>query len=438
MAGIKGVFMTCFFIYSFIHVLLARPQESKSSESAFENSENDPVNRLGEKRPKRAAWNNYKTNIHERSKITTNEVDYAEYGADYDTDEILDELMTNEVEPDINIQFKKFTGQKTFHRDHRFDKKQLNEIREAPQYMLDLYHEYLGNRKSQPTSDIVRSFMNVNGDPYKITDSSTHGNKTRVHSLIFNITSLKQDETIQVAELRLYKLVEVDRNHYSGHNRKVSVFEVILPEDSNASERQHILISCKNIYGRHSGWETFTVTQAVSRWHLRKSSFQRLEVRIESVFDLGHTHGDIDIDTRPRQRNEPLLVVFSNEGNYESESKRELDEMMIHGLSKRRTGTSHSHKSRTGNSMKLGRSETYVPPYRYPPILRHYNLTTSASYQRRVKRSRKRSRKNTCKRKPLVVNFQDINWHTWVIAPRSYDVGALPTIVSTLDVLTSF
>ena len=51
-------------------------------------------------------------------------------------------------------------------------------------------------------------------------------NKTRVHRLMFNITSLSRDEDINLAEIRLYTLVENDRNAYNGVNRKVSVYQV--------------------------------------------------------------------------------------------------------------------------------------------------------------------------------------------------------------------
>ena len=41
------------------------------------------------------------------------------------------------------------------------------------------------------------------------------------------------------------------------------------------------------------------------------------------------------------------------------------------------------------------------------------------------KKALKRRLKNSCKRKPLEVNFKDIGWDSWIIAPKSYDVRIL-------------
>ena len=47
--------------------------------------------------------------------------------------------------------------------------------------------------------------------------------------------------------------------------------------------------------------------------------------------------------------------------------------------------------------------------------------------RRRYRRgkSRRRPRRNPCRRKPMYVSFADINWHTWIIAPRGYQVNTL-------------
>lgn len=39
-------------------------------------------------------------------------------------------------------------------------------------------------------------------------------------------------------------------------------------------------------------------------------------------------------------------------------------------------------------------------------------------YLKRLKKSR-----NACKRKPLYVNFSDINYDSWIVQPRGYEVS---------------
>ena len=115
----------------------------------------------------------------------------------------------------------------------------------------------------------------------------------RVHRLVFNVTSVGRDEDIYLAELRLFRLVEADRNRYDGINRRVTVSE--LTGDVTAGDgggdgppsspldqpsRRYETIVAKDIYGRQSGWETFTVTDAVKRWVRSRSVAQVRIVRI--------------------------------------------------------------------------------------------------------------------------------------------------------------
>ena len=57
------------------------------------------------------------------------------------------------------------------------------------------------------------------GDP-----QPTFGNVTRTHHLTFNLTSLVRGEDIYLAELRLFTLIEADRNSYLGVDRSVSLY----------------------------------------------------------------------------------------------------------------------------------------------------------------------------------------------------------------------
>jgi hypothetical protein len=221
---------------------------------------------------------------------------------------------------------------------------------------------------------------------------------------MFNITSISPDEHISLAEIRLYTLVERDRNAYIGVDRKVSVLEVLSQETTSGEHFR--LISSKHIYGRNSGWEEFDVTSAVERWIKNVNSVQILEIRIESVFH-GVSQGDMDIDTRPHNQNEPLLVVSSNDYRTKSLHERETHELVTHEMDGYDVTNTNSEFSFYDDDDS---SEADMD----------YRDRISANH--RVKRS-KGSKRNICRRKPMYVRFADINWHTWIIAPSGYQVS---------------
>ncbi|KAJ8318421.1 hypothetical protein KUTeg_003512 [Tegillarca granosa] len=253
--------------------------------------------------------------------------------------------------------------------------------------------QVLESKQLQQQQYIIRATQEplVNG-------RSAAGRTTRVHTLIFNITSISTDEEIDLAEIRLYTLVEKDRNTYIGVDRKVSVFEVI-----TFRRRHYRLIDSKHIYGRHSGWESFDVSSAVRRWVRNINSVQILEVRIESVFH-SISLGEMDINTTPRGENEPLLVVFSNDYKLEKLRETERHELITHEMDS--YDILHSQNSGDNNN---------ITTYSNSDNINNENNNNNNSV--RIKR---RARRYSCKRQPMYVNFKDIHWDTWIIAPNGY------------------
>ncbi|XP_033731896.1 bone morphogenetic protein 10-like [Pecten maximus] len=258
---------------------------------------------------------------------------------------------------------------------------------QAPEYMMELYKQYSSKRLASPESSIVRSFTNINQGEETSGGTSFTERQSRVHTMIFNITSIALDEVIDLAELRLFTLVEKDRNAYIGVDRKVSVFEVIPVND-----QPYKLINSKHIYGRNSNWETFDVTSAVKRWVEDISSVQILEIRIENVFH-SVSYGEMDIDARPKTRTEPLLVVFSSEYSKTKLHMKERHEMVTHEMD----------------------SYDFVGDMNGT----HSNQSESNTLQQRYKR-RAHKKGTVCRRRPLYIQFSDIDWDRWIIAPQGY------------------
>ena len=289
----------------------------------------------------------------------------------------------------------------------------------------------------------------------------TFGNTTRVHNLLFNISSISRDEDVDLAELRLYTLVQQDRDSYQGVHRRVSVYQ-------DSSEHQQLLNS-KEIRGSHTGWETFTITSAIRRWVRARTATQLVEVRIESVRDIGVEEHDglLDIDTRPHLENEPLLVVFSNDKNKDKSHTRELHELLVHdqqyldevidddddddgggvggggGDDDDDGSFNHDYNSVDAYDLRLkrsvdsgnditssNRSSRNMLEKLYHRVMiaqtKHQQNSSISRIRREPRRKQRKKRKrNICRRKRMYVDFQDINWHRWIIAPKGYEVSLL-------------
>ncbi|RXM94728.1 Bone morphogenetic protein 10 [Acipenser ruthenus] len=200
----------------------------------------------------------------------------------------------------------------------------------------------------------------------------------RKHSLLFNM-SIPHHEKITMAELRLYTLVERDRRMYEGVDRKV--------------------------YDTDSGWEAFDLTAAIRRWRKADYTTHRLEVHIESLGEDGEGYGEgnLDIDVNPEAKHVPLLIVFSDDqSNEKKEEKKELNEMI-----------EHEQLLEFEMDMMNGLEDS---PNEESLLQMRSNLiydTTS--------RIRRNAKGNTCKKTPFFVEFNEIGWHSWIIAPTGYE-----------------
>ncbi|XP_078285027.1 bone morphogenetic protein 10 isoform X2 [Rhinoraja longicauda] len=269
---------------------------------------------------------------------------------------------------------------------------------EVPEYMIDLYNRFANDRTSMPSSNIVRSFKN---------EDSNQTNDVRIHSLLFNV-SVPRHEEITMAELRLYTLVDRDRRIYEGVNRKVTIYKVSEGEAEGDTDEEHpgqgkVQLAKRQIYGRDSGWETFDVTEAILRWSKSEQTTHRLEVHIENMEVEEHDDGDLDIDMKPETKHVPLLIVFSDDRNsIKKEAIEELEQMIDH------------EQDVVFQSLQ---NENFGAELNEEAMLqRRSNMLYDTS-----SRIRRNARGNYCKRSPLYVEFKDIGWDSWIIAPTGYE-----------------
>ncbi|CAM5127414.1 unnamed protein product [Natator depressus] len=271
---------------------------------------------------------------------------------------------------------------------------------EPPEYMLELYNRFATDRTSMPSANIVRSFKNedLTSHPIGITG-------IRKYPLLFNV-SIPHHEEITMAELRLYTLVERDRILYDGLDRKVTIFEVL--ENNHAGregeERKMVALASRQIYGTNSEWETFDITDAMRRWRRLELTTHRLEVQIESgEGEEPNGEGKLDIDINSEAKHVPLLIVFSDDlSNDKKEEKQELDEMIDH--------------EQLLDLEKLGMGNFHNGPGEEALLQMRSNIIYDSTA-----RIRRNAKGNYCKRTPLYIDFKEIGWDSWIIAPTGYE-----------------
>ncbi|MEE6487120.1 hypothetical protein FKM82_014805 [Ascaphus truei] len=144
------------------------------------------------------------------------------------------------------------------------------------------------------------------------------------------------------------------------------------------------LLSSRLVPIHSSGWEVFSITQAVRAWN-DESSNQRLLV---TVRNLGGTQVDSNIIRFASGRDhheskQPMLVLFTDDGRRGIVSLNGLPDMQA----------------------MLLPNEPHVP----------------APNRTRITRSSGEDGHVPCQRHPLYVDFEEIGWSGWIISPRGYN-----------------
>ncbi|KAM6163792.1 bone morphogenetic protein 2 [Rhynchocyon petersi] len=246
----------------------------------------------------------------------------------------------------------------------------------VPPYMLDLYRRQTGQpgaapldhrqEKAASRANTVRSFHHEESME-DLPDTS----RTTARRFFFNITFIPTEESITSAELHVFREeVQETLGNSSSFYHRINVYEIIKPATSHSKSPLIRLLDTRLVNQSVSKWESFDVTPAVLRWTTQGHVNHGFVVEVTHLKeDVGASKRHVRISRSLHQDEEtwpylrPLLVTFSHDGKGHPLHRRE---------------------------------------------------------KRQAKHKQRKRLKSSCKRHPLYVDFSDVGWNDWIVAPPGY------------------
>ncbi|TSM28173.1 Bone morphogenetic protein 10 [Bagarius yarrelli] len=283
---------------------------------------------------------------------------------------------------------------------------------EPPEYMLELYAHYSSDRSTRPAANIARSFRNEDSSPYSVTRQGV-----KVIPLVFNV-SVPRHERVIAAELRLYMLVHRDPQLNDGVDWKVTVFERHVEggpalQHSEGGTGEDNFTGMQELVVRHgqlteNRWEVFDLTEAVLRWGDLESASHWLELQVESenkskLQDENQSAIviDMDIEKSVGGKHEPVLIVFSDDDDRTNKTIPEENATSLSDVSELMVDEINVGDKQQNEALLL--------------------QTRSNMIYDSAPRTRRNAKGNQCKRTALYVDFKEIGWDSWIVAPPGFE-----------------
>ncbi|KAM8716954.1 hypothetical protein ACLKA7_003770 [Drosophila subpalustris] len=250
-----------------------------------------------------------------------------------------------------------------------------------PEKMKRLYAQTTGheiefvNRPSLPKSaNTVRSHQHKDS---KIDDRFPHHHRFR---LKFDMKTIPADEKLKAAELQLTREALSVSNSVKRTRYQVLVYDITRVGVRGHREPSYWLMDTKTVRLNSTEPVSLDVQPAVERWRAtpQKNYGLLVEVRTMKLEPAPHHHVRLrrsaDEAHEDWQFKQPMLYTYLDDGKHKSRSTRDVN----------------------GGGGGDGGGNP------------------------RQQRRRKHHDEN-CRRHPLYVDFQDVGWSDWIVAPAGYD-----------------
>ncbi|XP_069063830.1 bone morphogenetic protein 2-like [Pleurodeles waltl] len=263
-------------------------------------------------------------------------------------------------------------------------------------YLLDLYSLHSGERrvlldsksrlplKYAEKSNTVRAFHNLE-------NFTSNGEQKEENYLcfLFNISSIPQDEELKGLELLFYSRKLEIQNHSSLH--RINLYHVTGP---CSSKSKGMLLESRLLFLDQATWVSFDVTPML-KWKLHSGNGFQFKVEVLMPNGCRTLHHQI-----------AHLRVRRSAG--EDETQWALERPLL---------VTHSHDGRSEPfTNRIKRSWSHIGRSRWDLYKRNGMLLNSRS--KRI--GKKRMSNAKCKRRPLFVDFKDVGWNQWIVAPKGY------------------
>ncbi|XP_050458969.1 protein decapentaplegic [Cataglyphis hispanica] len=219
------------------------------------------------------------------------------------------------------------------------------------------------------SANTIRSFPHVES---KVDDKFTSPNRFR---LSFNLSRIPPTETLQAAQLSLSRVAVPDIEDKSDKHGRVLVYDIVRPGVKGHSKPMLRLIDSKVIDMTKNATISLDVHPAVERWLWNHRDNHGLLIHVTGVHARTREHvrlkRGVDEHKDAWVVKRPMLFTYMDDGHYEMASAERIMD--------RRARRAALRKNR-----------------------------------------RKDGREN-CRRHPLYVDFADVGWNDWIVAPPGYD-----------------
>ncbi|XP_064177484.1 bone morphogenetic protein 4 [Anguilla rostrata] len=260
----------------------------------------------------------------------------------------------------------------------------------VPQYLLDLYRLQSGEaeepgaqeaafeypERSTSRANTVRGFHHEEHMEQVMSDGPEGGNAPL--RFLFNLSSIPQEELLSSAELRLYRqrVDEAAEGRADGGGEgegeglhRINVYEVLKPPRPGQLITR--LLDTRLVRHNASSWESFDVSPAVLRWTRDRLPNHGLAVEV------------LRLDGRAPRPRGPHVRVSRSLHQAPAEDWDQLRPLLV----------------------------TFGHDGKGHPLTRR---------AKRSAKQRGRKRNRNCRRHALYVDFSDVGWNDWIVAPPGY------------------
>ncbi|KMQ95783.1 protein decapentaplegic [Lasius niger] len=211
-------------------------------------------------------------------------------------------------------------------------------------------------------------------DESEVDNQFTSPNRFR---LSFNLSRIPTSETLQAAQLSLSRVAVEDIEDEADKHGRVLVYDIVRPGVKGRSKPVLRLIDSKVIDATRNGTISLDVHPAVERWLRNQRDNHGLLVHVTGARARAREHvrlkraADEHKDAWVVKR--PMLYTYMDDGKYERASVERILE----------------------RARRARRADT--------------------------RKNRRKDGRENCRRHTLYVDFADVGWNDWIVAPPGYD-----------------